>query len=501
MSTKEQESNNSESNISQLAQLLDATGVDAADLALALKSIGKAKEIITPKKESENSIYQEKEYVYDDQNACIFRRGDTKKRWFYFRYYDKKTKTRVVRSLETTDQVQAITSARILYQELKGKIDKGQKLQNITTTELITEYLLREEKKITPEPKKGITPHRFRVKTNQLGYWKEFINVVLNKENTPIDQIAPQSTRDFAYWFQNKPKEKGKGTKRRNPAVINNCISEINKMYRDVGVRERYISRDQCPELDRLVNVVDKQDVARDILERDEYEKLWKFMEYKWCKDKSCDDKEKARRVIFAKTVGLLSNLGTRIKEIRFLRMNEIYKNENNTDPKSDEMLVKIRASNSKTGKGRTIAGNISRRIEVIKQQYALLGITHKPTDYLLLNPKSKTREPYSREHLANTLRKVLKLSGLQEELDSKGKKINLYSFRHMWFTYRLRYGDVPIPLLAKAGGTSIQMLDQTYAHISVEKQSQLLTKGQGYKKWKDVELELTTNVYSTDEE
>ena len=87
----------------------------------------------------------------------------------------------------------------------------------------------------------------------------------------------------------------------------------------------------------------------------------------------------------------------------------------------------------------------------------------------------------------------MLKASGLKEELDAEGKNITFYCFRHQWITWRIRYGDVPIAILAKAAGTSIQMIDATYSHILVEKNTEALTKAQGALKMLDVDL--STNV------
>ena len=79
--------------------------------------------------------------------------------------------------------------------------------------------------------------------------------------------------------------------------------------------------------------------------------------------------------------------------------------------------------------------------------------------------------------------------------MDAEGKNITFYSFRHQWITWRIRYGDVPIAILAKAAGTSIQMIDKTYSKILVEKNTEVLTKAQGALRMLDVEL--STELYN----
>ena len=65
------------------------------------------------------------------------------------RIYDTQNKQPYIKSLQTTDRVKAITKARLLYQDVKGKIDRGERVRAITTKELVAEYLKGEEMKIT----------------------------------------------------------------------------------------------------------------------------------------------------------------------------------------------------------------------------------------------------------------------------------------------------------------------------------------------------------------
>jgi len=229
-----------------------------------------------------------------------------------------------------------------------------------------------------------------------------------------------------------------------------------------------------------------------------EYDKFWRYMEYKYCREKDVDATELCKRMIFAKTMIIHYNTGLRCKELLGLRVNEIYPNPVEKDKNSEIMLVKIRKDNSKTGVGRILAAPIRSRVEKIKEMYKKLGIIHKPTDYLFINPSSPQGKQYTREMLSRRLRKVFKDSGLQEQFDTDGRTITAYSARHCWITWRLRYGDVPIALLARAAGTSISLIDKTYAHIAVEKQTKLLTRSQGFNKMQ--ELDLDTNLYNDDE-
>ena len=117
------------------------------------------------------------------------------------------------------------------------------------------------------------------------------------------------------------------------------------------------------------------------------------------------------------------------------------------------------------------------------------MGFNPQPNDYVLFNIENKNRSAYSRQTFYSRLQSTLELSGLSEELVKYQSKISLYSFRHQYIAWRLRYGNVPIHLIAKQTRTSIQKIDETYGHIEVEKQAELLTANQGYMKKADVDL------------
>ena len=138
---------------------------------------------------------------------------------------------------------------------------------------------------------------------------------------------------------------------------------------------------------------------------------------------------------------------------------------------------------NSKTGKGRVCVAPVRKRINRIIASYKKLGVIHEPDDYLFINPNqvnlNDKRMHFGRMIYNNRLKKTLELSGLQDELDKEGKSISLYSFRHQYACWRLRYGNTPIHLLSKQMGTSIQKIEATYGHIQVEQQAEVITKAQ----------------------
>ena len=151
----------------------------------------------------------------------IYRRGDTKAKTWYLRIFDDKSKKPFVKSLQTQDHTKALTKARLIYQEVKGKIDRGERLHSITSQELVKKYL--NSLHITEIPHEGVTPDSFRVKKYYLDNWLKFIDY-LGHKNTGIDRLPVDKLRDFGKWFLAKPRE-DKRNKTRSHEQINNAIS------------------------------------------------------------------------------------------------------------------------------------------------------------------------------------------------------------------------------------------------------------------------------------
>jgi len=483
--TNQQSSSSKTAQVEALAALLEGAGLEPADLLTALTALAESKKATAVPPDKGKSIYQDKELVYEDESAFIYRRGDTTNKIYYLRFYDKKTKKPFIKSLGEKDRVKALTKARLIYQDLKGKVDRGERLKTITAEELVKIHLDQYEKKITPTPRQGITPETYKLKKYYCSNWLEFLDHI-GMSKRSIDQVKPEWTRDYGYWLLKKPKPDGTT---RGVEQINNSITEITKMYHQVAVRDRYISKDQVPEIDRLKQSPDDS-YKRDILSTQQYEKLWKFMYYKWIPEKGITEAEKQKRIIFYNAIGILYNTGLRPKELLGLKVVEITKNEaDSKELQKTHLKIKVRATNSKTGKSRIIVSPVKQRVDRIKKAYKELGVEHQSNDYFIFNPHSKERKQYTRQALYQRLQEVLEKSGLKQELAEDSKKVSLYSSRHAFITWRLRYGNVPIHLVAKVAGTSIQKIEQTYGHIEVEKQTQLLTRNQGYAKTAEVDL------------
>lgn len=467
--------------IGQLAELLE--GVSAFELATALDAIQHTREISKLQTPKGHKNFLNQNYFMPGEDCFIYQRGDTKRKIWYIHIYDINSKKQFIKSLKTTDEVKAITAARLIFSDITGKLSRGERIVSITTEALVDKYLEMESRRITDKPKDGITPSRFRVKKQYLQIWLKYIESIGHK-STPLDKIMPERTRDFGYWYFSLPKGGSykNDNEERSKETINNAITEIKRCYAQVALRDRYISIEQMPQIDRLTARPEEGRGTKDILELEEYEILYKYMRYKYTIDKTVSHQERLKRRIFSNAVGILANTGLRPKELLGLYWHEIKVNKNDSHRlQKSHRLITVRQDNSKTGRSRTVNSPVGERIDRIKGVYKDLECDVKLDDFFMLNPNSKARKSYTRENLANRLKDVLEKSGLKERLDETDRNITLYSFRHMYICWRLRYGQVPIQLVAKNCGTSINMIEKTYGHISTVLETEVLTKNQGY--------------------
>ena len=123
-------------------------------------------------------------------------------------------------------------------------------------------------------------------------------------------------------------------------------------MYNQIAVRERYISKDDIPQLDRTPYEVDES-IKRDIPTNAEYEKYYIFLKRKYFTKKfnplvSPDELEK--RKIFAEFILISANTGIRPKELLGLKKKEIKDliNQTEKDIEDGNQVILIRRDNAK---------------------------------------------------------------------------------------------------------------------------------------------------------
>jgi len=467
-----------------LSTLLEAHGLGAADLLTAITALAalKQQEQSREPSDSENKIFKDKVFIYPgNENAFIFRYGTTKGKNYYLRIYCRETRQLYKKSLRTSSKEEAIVKARAIFAETYGKLTRGEKTKSLTTRELISIYITQEERRISPYPQKGITRTSFETKKQYLGVWKNYIEEGLKLKETKIENIPPDKTRGFQHWLNKQEKQYYKDRKGYSADYINSIICEVQRMYRQVAVRDKYISIASIPQIDKAKRERNKR-VKRDILEVDEWKVLYTFLRSKkYLREEGISQLEQVKRAIFREYMLIAYNTGMRPGEILSLTWNDQKKNP--TDTKENQKfyrLITVRETKSKTGTERIVNAPVARRLERLKEAYQSIGMSLSPTDYIFRNPTWERQEkniPYKQPAFTKRLDKAIIDSGLQEKLERSGRKITLYSSRHFYTTLRLQNG-LNIHLLAKQLGTSTTYIDQTYSHVQIELNTDKISQG-----------------------
>ena len=165
---------NQQEQLETLKEVVGGLDLTPEDLLLVLQSVVSLKK--RKEEPTQNKIFQDKHYLWDNStDGFIYRDGRTKSGNFYIRIYCKETKKVFSKSLRTSSKEEGIVLGRQMYQEMYGKLVKGQKTKSLTTDGLIQTYLDGEEKKISPIPHTGITLETFRRKRSYLKVWSQYV--------------------------------------------------------------------------------------------------------------------------------------------------------------------------------------------------------------------------------------------------------------------------------------------------------------------------------------
>ena len=498
------------STLPSLLEVLQQAGFAEADIQRHLMDLVVAKsQTAQSAPQASKKHYLEQTTLIDGEDAFIYRRADTKRKLWYLRMYDPRDKKNIVRSLGTIDKSLARTKAIEIWSEVTQKIKSNHKIVSLTVQQLCDRYIKDEKRHLTDIPKQGITPGTLANKHKHLKKWQEFLDS-LHLSSTPVDRIDPAKIDGDAFgkWLLSRPQSHQYKGRPRSRDAVNGTISQIRRMYK-FAVKKRYLGPAQVPNLEYL-KIQDDGAHKRDILTNDEYQRLWRWMQDKWCRgrilqrydrqakqwiacgedadgaqwkrDPSVTDEELRRRVCFEKLIGIMTNVGARIKEYQGLRCKDIVETDHpDADIRTRCLTLTITAANSKTGKGRKIVAPIRKRIDVIRGIYDQCGFEHHldPNSDALFFVDPKDGKPWTQRKLRLLLEEVLTGSGLKTGKPSD-KNLTLYFTRHQYATWRLRAG-VDRALVSKNMGTSILQLEKTYGHLDTEIAAADLIKGQGY--------------------
>ncbi|MCH2265810.1 MAG: tyrosine-type recombinase/integrase [SAR324 cluster bacterium] len=355
----------------------------------------------------------------------------------------------VKKSLRTKNFEDAQSKGRKLYYSMMGKLDSGQKLFTISSSELVEKYLQMQQDRVDGG---FITQQRRSTIKTQLNHFMDFVG-----KDRKMDTITRERYKDY-YLFRRRKKPDVKV-----PTLLNERAT-IGHIYK-WALEQGYISQDRLPVWSELkVGNIG----TRTAFNIEDYQILYGYLK-NYTKDIS-DEGEIYNRKMIRDFILVQSNTGLRFGECRFLKWHyvSVVKGEN----KYPNVHIRVPAEISKVRKDRTsvgMRGDFFNRIKTYSNH------TH-PNDYVFSD--MKTGEPLGKKVLYNMWHLIMRESGLGESLND----YTYYCLRHTFATYRLQYGKVDIRTLAKVMGCSVTYIEQHYDSARVENMTDYITRGVGEK-------------------
>jgi integrase len=223
------------------------------------------------------------------------------------------------------------------------------------------------------------------------------------------------------------------------------------------AAKKKYIGKAQVPEGDLPLD-----EARREQFNPEEYRRLHTFARYHWIEAAKSDWNRWYRNMAYDFML-VMANTGMRTMEASNLRWCDI---EARADKQGRQFVcLNVRGK----GKFRELiaAQNVTTYLERIKS----ISKATKPEDFVFTTHAGK---PASTLY-ASLIESLLTQSNLL--YSSSGSRRSTYCFRHTYATFRLLAG-VDIYFLAKQMGTSVQMIEDYYGHITPSKSAERILEG-----------------------
>ena len=261
-------------------------------------------------------------------------------------------------------------------------------------------------------------------------------------------------------------------------------------MYRDIAKEKKYITENEMP-MFKYLKVNRENKSTRDVITAEEFTSISRWIQYKYCNEEGITKKEQIKRRVYGIVFTLSHYLGCRPKEMLAIKWSDISINTNEDSRlRKTNRLIHIPADNSKTGRSRDIIAPVAPQLERLAKWYRELGlrVNEKGNDYIfprLTITVADKNIPTTDVAWTKRLRQVMNGAEKDGAWDAKGRHITNYSARHHYITEAIQRG-VNIYDIALNCGTSINYIEKTYSHITVQMRSEEITKGLGKHKLYD---------------
>jgi integrase len=374
----------------------------------------------------------------------MFRRGDVKHQNWYCRVRVPKDDRYKTISLKTADVETARERAFDQDADLRFRIKHQVPIFNRPFSQLAKEYADFQKERYEAGQ---ITKHR----------WETVVSVIdaqLNRYvgSVQINLVGQDRWDGYPLWRQ----KNGKG---RNGRVSEATIRYEMTIFRSImafAARKKYI-----PDSHIFKGKLPLAKVRREEFTPEEYRKLHTFARG-WIK------KGPSSLALWYRTVAynfllIMCNTGMRPPEAKNLRWRDVSIRQDNQGRK----FVVLHVRGKSKFRQLVAAGNVADYLERIRE----IAKGKQPDDFVFTTIKGTTATTL----YAALIERLLKESELL--FRSSGSRRSTYSFRHTYATFRLSEG-VDVHFLARQMGTSVQIIEDHYSHVTPVKNADRILQG-----------------------
>lgn len=293
-----------------------------------------------------------------------------------------------------------------------------------------------------------ITRHRWRV-------LESHVKTQLNRYvgNDQVTLVTEERWKKYPTWRRNNGKGRSGGLV--SEATIRSEMTTFRSIMRFAAMRS-YIRDSQV-----IKGALPLSKVQRDEFTPEEYRALYTYGR-KWIKQAKTKVSKWYRTVIY-NFILIMTNTGMRPAEAKNLRWRDVALGK---DREGREFArISVRGKD----KFRTLVApeSAAKYLERIRA----ISKSAKPEDFVFTNHAGKP----ARTLYYGTIETLLIDAGLLRS--SAGKRRSTYCFRHTYATFRLSEG-VEVYFLAKQMGTSVQMIEDHYGHVTPVKNADKILTG-----------------------
>jgi integrase len=415
----------------------------------------------------------------------IFQRSDVKHKDWHCRMKVPDQDRYKLFSLNTTDVNAARTEAFKQETRMHIKIEEGMPIFNKPFADVAKEYSDFQKQRAGAHE---ITHKRWSVED---GYISKQLNPYCG--NDQVTLIGEDKWKSYPLWRRSNGEGRGidkrvsDWTIRAEMATLRSImLFAAAKKYVADGVTKNFNTR--------LLKLGKPRGEA---FTPEEYKRLYTHARGKWLKKgkglkKATDKQSRWYREMFSNFMLVMTNTGLRPPEARNLLRRDLSEPRTGKDGRS---FVPIRVR----GKDKyrelvapmTVNTYLARILEVADQRLKELGKTPSPDTHVFINYDGEPAESL----YASLLEDVLSEGETNLLLSAAGKRRSTYSFRHTYATFRLLNGT-DVYWLAKQMGTSVQMIEDYYGHITPVSNADRILQGlPGWEPVADVSGEVSDGV------